>query len=113
MILFKEQHVVPILEGRKTQTRRLWAKPRVKVGNVYQARTRMLDKNSTFAMLRVIWVRDAEPLDKISPADAWAEGYDSVAAFLAEFRKINGWTWNQVGVSDKRLIAIEFEVVQP
>ena len=31
MILFKPYHAKLILEGKKTQTRRLWRKPRVKI----------------------------------------------------------------------------------
>lgn len=40
MILFREEHVAPILNGEKTQARRLWAKPRVRVGSVHKAYTR-------------------------------------------------------------------------
>lgn len=112
MILFKEAHVAPILTGRKTQTRRLWAKPRVNVGNVYQARTRMLDATSTFAKLRVKRVWKEGSLDAISPTDAWAEGYDSVDEFLAVFRSINRWLPNQVGVTGRELFAVEFEVMK-
>ena len=113
MILFKEAHVAPILSGRKTQTRRLWKQPRVKVDNVYQARTRMLDKSSTFALLRVKQVRTMWKFDDITPEDAWAEGYDSVGEFLAAFRAINRWTWNQVSVGDDPITVVEFEVVKP
>ena len=112
MILFKEQHVPLILSGRKTQTRRLWKHgSRVKVGNVYQARTRMLDKSSTFALLRVKQVRTMWKLDDITPEDAWAEGYDSVGEFLAAFRAINRWSWNQLSLGDKPITVVEFEVV--
>ena len=36
MLLFKAEHVQFILDGRKTQTRRTWAKCRVKVGSVHK-----------------------------------------------------------------------------
>ncbi len=33
MLLFQAEHIIPILEGRKTQTRRFWSKARVTVGS--------------------------------------------------------------------------------
>ena len=55
MILFKPEMARAILKGRKTVTRRPcvkgWTRPRVKVGNEYQARTRMLGE--PFARLLV------------------------------------------------------------
>lgn len=34
MLLFKREHIEPILSGQKSQTRRLWKKQRVKVGSI-------------------------------------------------------------------------------
>lgn len=85
MILFKLEHKQPILEERKTQTRRL-GKKRWNIGAVHQARTKMLGK--PFAFLRITDVRQ-EPLSAISDADAKREGYDSVAEFLKKFSEIN------------------------
>jgi len=89
MLLFKTEHVAPILDGTKTQTRRLWPKGcRVKAGNVYQARTRMLDASSTFARLRILRVW-RERLGDITEDDAHAEGYPSRDAYLDAFQDIN------------------------
>jgi hypothetical protein len=87
MILFKPEHVAPILSGRKTQTRRMGNK-RWNVGAVHQARTRMLDADSTFAHLCIRDVR-REVLRQITETDAWAEGYETRADYLAAFRRIN------------------------
>lgn len=87
MILFKPEHVDPILEGRKTQTRRLGQK-RWNVGAVHQARTRMLDADSTFARLLIMDVR-REKLRKISDADANAEGYANADEYLEVWRRVN------------------------
>ena len=113
MILFKVEHIEPILRGRKTQTRRMWddEKPRVKVGNVYQARTRMLDKNSTFAYLRVTGLRWG-PLDDITENDAHKEGYESVEeykkAFVRIYKKaLPGGYWPTM----EMVWVVDFEVV--
>jgi hypothetical protein len=88
VILFKPYHTAKILTGTKTQTRRLWGRCHVKVGGIYQARTRLFDKSSTFARLKVlaIW---PERLFDISEADAREEGYDDRDEFLDAFGDIN------------------------
>ncbi|MFW6195390.1 MAG: ASCH domain-containing protein [Chloroflexota bacterium] len=77
----------PILEGRKTQTRRLWKRRRVREGSVHQARTALF--GAPFARLRALRVWQ-ERLGEISEQDAYAEGYESRDAFLSAFERING-----------------------
>lgn len=104
MILFKTEHVAPILEGRKTQTRRLGNR-RWKVGAIRQCRTRMLDSSSTFARVRILDVR-RELLGAITLQDAQAEGYTMVAEYLTAFERINGSAPPELPVW-----VVEFEVV--
>ncbi len=87
-MLFKPQHVEPILNGTKTQTRRLWKKPMVKVGGLYWAQTQLFKPESRFARLRVtrLW---QERLGDISEADARAEGYENSLKYFIAFREIN------------------------
>jgi len=90
-MLFKPEHVAPILEGRKTQTRRVWSRCRVKVGAVHKCYTRpawVSPPGESFASVKVLEVRQ-EALGSISEADAHAEGYENVAAYLAAFARIN------------------------
>lgn len=101
VILFKPYHVPMILAGNKTQTRRKWKRPRVKVGNVYQARTALFGK--PFAHLRVKRIH-REKLKDISEAAARAEGYPS------KMRFVEMWAKNFGGVSD-RVWVVEFERV--
>ena len=87
MILFKPEHVEPILNGTKTQTRRTWKKPRAKVGSIHLAKRKMLFKEY-FARLEILAVYQ-ERLGNISEEDAQAEGYPSKAAYLEAFARIN------------------------
>ncbi len=89
MLLFKPEHVAPIQEDRKTQTRRTWKKARCLVGAEHQCRTQMLKRESTFAVVEILEVR-RERLQDVSEADARAEGYPSRLAFIHKFTEIYG-----------------------
>lgn len=102
MLLFKPEHVEPILAGRKTQTRRTWDKPRVKVGGVYQARTSMF--GPPFARLRVTGLR-RERLGDISSEDVRAEGYETRDDIRRVFERIYHAPWEP----DKEVWVIEFQ----
>lgn len=103
MILFKQEHVKPILDDRKTQTRRT-GKLRWKIGAVRQAKTGY-NKDSEFAKLKILAIRQ-EPLGEISSSDVIAEGYNTVIEYIDVFKRIYG-EW------DPRLIVwvIDFERV--
>lgn len=102
MLLFKPRHRPLILDGTKTQTRRKWEKCRVRVGSIHQARTTLFGE--PFARLKILKVRQPEPVSAISDSDARAEGYPDAAAFL------DVWRW-EFGCEDDRVWVVEFEVV--
>lgn len=85
-ILFKPFHVEPILAAEKTETRRSWARWRVKVGGIYWAATAMFGKGR-FARIRVVkaW---CEHLGDITPEGAKREGGYTVDEFLHRFMEI-------------------------
>jgi hypothetical protein len=87
MLLFKPYHVKLIQDGIKTQTRRIWKKPRCKVGSVHKAKTKMLSKEY-FADLYIIDVHKEHLLD-ISEKDAWCEGGYTRDQFLNIWDEIN------------------------
>ncbi|MBI4218840.1 MAG: ASCH domain-containing protein [Chloroflexi bacterium] len=89
MLLFKPWNVENVLSGRKTQTRRLWKRSRVKEGSRQKCVTRLFGE--PFATVRVLRVWQ-EPLGAISEADARAEGFESRDQFLKAFEEINGRT---------------------
>ncbi|SHJ15255.1 ASCH domain-containing protein [Desulfofundulus thermosubterraneus] len=71
LILFKPEHVEPILPSHKTQTRRL-GKKRWKAGSVHQCRLNY--RAEPFAYVKVTAVR-RERLGDITEEDARKEGY--------------------------------------
>jgi hypothetical protein len=105
MISFKPEHVRPILEGRKTQTRRL-GKKRWNVGAIHQCKTRLFH-GEPFTRVRITSVR-RERLGDISDEDVVSEGYKTRADYRAAWEAIYGSPWDddmEVWVVDFKLVA--------
>lgn len=104
MILFKHEHVFPILIGLKTQTRRTWEKPRVKVGSIQKAKTAMISKHF-FAQLRILEVYP-ERLGAMTGQDAHEEGGYTLEEYKTKFQQIYGhWDDNEV------VFVVKFELI--
>ena len=111
MILFKPEHALLILGGRKTQTRRV-GKRRWNVGAVHACYTRPpFAKGGAEPFCRVLVkdVRRSEPLASLTDADVYAEGYDSWPDFWAVWCAINGGGSSPTATP----WVVEFEVVRP
>ncbi len=76
-----------ILSGRKTQTRRVWKKPRARVGAVHKAKTALFSRDN-FALIRIIGLR-RERLGDITLEDVRREGYDTLEEFKEVWIRIN------------------------
>jgi len=90
MILFRPEHVAPILAGHKTQTRRL-GKRRWRVGAVHGCYTRppyAKGGAEPFGWVLILDVR-RERLCDISVADVVAEGYANTFGFFKAFCRIS------------------------
>lgn len=112
MILFRPEHVAPILRGEKTQTRRT-GRRRWRPGSIHECRTEMFGK--PFARVRILSVRQ-EPLGAITENDAMREGYGSVEEYLEAFfriyeKKLKGM--RLVDIGRMPVWVIDFEVVGP
>ncbi|AGK61143.1 hypothetical protein Asulf_01143 [Archaeoglobus sulfaticallidus PM70-1] len=82
----------------------VWKKPRVKVGGIYKAKTKLFSKDY-FALLRVTRLRK-ERLGDISPEDAQAEGGYSIEQFKRIWKEING-SWDP----EQEVWVVEFEML--
>lgn len=104
MILFKPYHIFPILIGLKTETRRTWEKPRVKIGSIQKAKTRMISK-AYFARLRILAVYQ-QRLGDMTEQDAYEEGGYTLEGYKQAFQKIYGeWDENMI------VYVVKFEVI--
>ena len=101
-MLFKQEHKEMILNGTKTATRRIWKKPRVKVGGIYKCKTKMLSKDY-FAKIEVVKLYQ-QKLIEMNDNDAFKEGY-YFKDFVEIWKKING-KWN----GDQEVYVIEFKL---
>ncbi len=72
--------VRPILDGIKTETRRVWKRCMVREGHVYKARTRY-SRDGIFALIRIMYVK-REKLGDIDTLAAMREGYATVDEFI-------------------------------
>lgn len=104
MILFTPNHVEMIKAGEKTQTRRIWKRPRAKVGAVHLVKTELFSKEH-HCKIRILDVR-LEPLGAVSEEDARAEGGYTVAEYIEVWREINGDF-----DPDQLVYVVDFEVV--
>ena len=112
MILFKPEHVPMILEGRKTQTRRLWPKgKRANAGALHQCATRLFDPEAVFATVRVLRVWQ-EHLLPISSEDARAEGYETPWAYYNAFAAINDVDVFHLRDANPVVWCVEFELAE-
>jgi hypothetical protein len=104
VILFKPEHVAPILLGRKIETRRDWKTWRARVGSIHKAKTEMMSRNY-FALIEIL-DRWEERLGDISEESVHNEGYDSCEAYEAKFLEIYGF-WDP----DRTVKVIKFRRV--
>ena len=88
MLLFKPFHIDPILSGLKTETRRMWKKPRANVGAIHRCQTQMFTKDY-FAQVKILKVYQ-ERLGDIKRSDYRDEGGCTKETFIKAWTGING-----------------------
>ena len=111
MILFKPESKEKILSGKKWQTRKLWDRPRAKEGSehlIYLRPPFTGEKPFARILIKRVW---RQRLGDMSEDDARAEGFDSVEAFLQQFKAINSRKIRQE-LNQVEVYAVEFQVLE-
>lgn len=96
-MLFRPDMIEKILAGEKTQTRRVWEKARVKVGNTYAIKKQYYQKNADAPGFYLVLGLKQENLGAIlsRPEDIKAEGFDSGEHFIETWTELHGEPdWN-------------------
>ena len=109
-MFFTKENIELIRQGSKTETRRIWKKPHVKVGKTYQCRTSRYAKTPEDSPYIKITAMRKERLGEITPEAAKREGMDSglkVFQFRELWVKLHG-LWDP----DQEVYVIDFEVVK-
>lgn len=86
LLLFKHEHILEIKAGRKTQTRRIWKRCRVKIGTVHQVKETLFGRPETTVKILEV---NFGPLLDITEQDAYAEGGYTREQYLTKWREIN------------------------
>ena len=86
MLLFKPEFVTPILEGRKTQTRRIHKCPR-RVGSIHNCQVSFDDKPFCRVLITRVF---QQMLCDISDTDIKKEGFASRKEFFEYFKRFGG-----------------------
>jgi hypothetical protein len=106
-MIFTRDNVEKIARGVKTESRRVWETPHVRIGGVYAVRSSRFSAHVPGdPMIRVtnLW---KEPLGQIDEADARAEGCDSVDDFKRLWTSLHG-SWRP----GQRVYVVRFEPVR-
>lgn len=104
-MLFKKRHILKILNGSKTQTRRRITSYSYKVGKKHGIRSHWYEKPVAHI---VITGKRIERLGDITPEDAQKEGGYTVEEYRKEWEKING-KWQP----DLEVYVYDFQLVKP
>lgn len=88
-MLFKPYHIKMIEDGVKVATRRMWDKPRVKVGGTYACQTKMYQKRAECHIIKVNELYE-QALGNMTEEDAHKEGGYTLDAFKVIWEEIVG-----------------------
>ena len=102
MPIFKRKHLNLILQGKKTQTRRI-SRYRLKIGKAYAVRSKMLEPAQARIVITRAW---RQQLRDLAPEDVHKEGFTSFTKFRQAWIEIYG-TWNP----DQIVTAYEFRLL--
>ena len=86
MPIFKRKHLDLILQGKKTQTRRI-SRYRLKIGKAYAVRSKMLEPAEARIVITRAW---RQQLRDLTSEDVHKEGFNSLTEFRQAWIEIYG-----------------------
>jgi hypothetical protein len=101
MLFFQSRYLALIRSGRKTQTIRLWTRPRVKVGQ--RAYVPGLAPPGAPARLLITSIDTLPSVNALTAADARADGFATCRRLRAEIARL------YPGITGRRLYRIRFQ----
>jgi len=102
MLLFKRSLMLKVLDGSKTQTRRI-SRYRLKIGKAYAVRSKMLEPAQARIIIARAW---RQQLRDLTPEDVRKEGFTNFMEFRQAWIEIYG-SWNP----DQIVTAYEFRLL--
>jgi hypothetical protein len=106
-MIFTKENIELIRQGKKTETRRIWKKPHVKVGKTYQCRTSRYAKTPEDSPYIKITAMRKEKLGEITSESMQREGTNDLPEFKELWGRLHG-SWNP----DQEVYVVDFEVVK-
>lgn len=107
-MLFKDEHIQMIMDGKKTATRRQWSRWHVKVGGIYPVQTEMFQPKAECPAFIKVTDRYKEKLGEMTDEDFNKEGGYNKMEFQERWEEITGEEWNP----DEEVYVVEFEYVR-
>ena len=106
-MIFSPENIELIREGKKTETRKIWKKPHVKVGKTYQCRTSRYAKTPEDSPYIKITAMRKEKLRDITFEAAQREGVNDLSIFMGLWINLHG-SWNP----NQEVYVVDFEVIE-
>jgi hypothetical protein len=105
-MMFRNKYLKLICSGQKTQTRRIWNKPKCRVGDICYAKSnKSISRRYRGIPIRIVDMY-MQRLGDITPEEVKKEGFNTFSEFKSDWIEIYG-EWNP----DQKVWVVVFEVI--
>ena len=115
-MLFKDFHIYPMFLGIKTYTRRLWARPHVKIGSEYPVTHKMMYQPEDIVGYIHVSEIYKQPLRMMTEEEAYKEGGYTVATYRKVLCDITKSPWEELQYAIPYVVKFTFrlsDVIDP
>ena len=107
-MLFKNYHIYPMYLGVKTYTRRLWVKPKVKIGGEYPVTHKLFYDPEDIVGYICVEQLYKQPLRMMTEEDAYKEGAYTVEAYRKVLCDISRDQWENLQYAVPYVVKFRF-----